>query len=355
MILQFFVGLVLVAGLAVSVRRASARHDMNFQLVILWFTGVALLAAGLVVLLRQDLLIETIGISTSAAATVAIGVLLTAIAFRLSKIQGSTERMARETAINVASLQIDQLPPEARPRSPREPLIVIPAFNEAETIGPVIGKLNSLKLRCVVVNDGSSDRTSQVARNAGAWVIDLPTNLGIGAALRVGWVAADRLGYESAVQCDADGQHDPDQIPALVQRAQTDEVHLMIGSRFAGEHGDEQYEASLIRRSAMRILSSHASRVAGVRLTDATSGFRCISQPLLHEFSRAYPIQYMESYESLILSSRAGWTAAELPARMGQRLGGKPSHGPLASMVFMFRALSVRAIGSSIAIAQRPN
>ena len=351
MLLQFVIGLALVALLGLSVRRAAIRHDMSFQLVMLWFAGVGLLAFGLLALVRQDFLIETLGISTSAAATVAIGVLLTAITFRLSKAQGSAERMARETAMVVSLQGTNTWGTEFEPRSADDALIVIPAFNEETTIAGVVAQLSALDLRCVVVNDGSADRTSEVARKAGARVVDLPVNLGIGAALRVGWKVADSLGYSAAVQCDADGQHDPTQIPGLIDTALKLNAHLLIGSRFTNGMRDGNYETSLIRRTAMRLLASHASRVTQVKITDATSGFRCIRQPLLHEFARSYPVQYMESYESLVLAGKAGWNVAEVPSQMNERLGGTPSHGPLKSALFMLRVLMLRLIGSQTQIS----
>lgn len=351
MAFQFVIGLALVVLLGASVRRAALRHDMSFQLVMLWFAGVALLALGLLVLVRQDTLINTFRISTSAAATVAVGVLLIAITFRLSKAQGAAERLARETAMAVALHGASNWSTELSPRSSEEALIVIPAFNEEMTIAQIITRLNELDLRSVVINDGSTDRTSDVARRAGAHVIDLPANLGIGAALQVGWRAADLLGYHAAVQCDADGQHDPEQIPDLVRDAHRLGAHLLLGSRFTSGMKDGDYETSLVRRSAMRLLASHATRVAEVRFTDATSGFRCIRQPLLREFAQSYPIHYMESYESLVLASKAGWTVAEVPARMRERLGGTPSHGPVKSALFMLRVLLVRLIGSQTRIS----
>lgn len=345
------VGLALVVLLGASVLRAANQHEMSVQLVVVWLTGVAMLAFGLLVLVRQDALINSFGISTSAAATVASGVFLIGITFRLSKAQGTTERLAREAAMAVALHGVSNWRSDLGPRTPDEALVVIPAFNEEATICRVVSQLNELDLRSVVIDDGSTDRTSQVAQDAGAFVVELPVNLGIGAALRAGWRVADLLGYNAAVQCDADGQHDPHQIPDLVRNAHKLRAELLIGSRFTTSMTDGSYETSLARRSAMRLLASQATRKSGVRITDATSGFRCIRQPLLHEFARSYPVQYLESYESLILASRAGWTIAEVPARMSERMGGTPSHGPVKSALFMLRVLMVRIVGSRTKIS----
>ena len=348
---QLIIGVSLIVLLSLSVRRAAVRHDFPLNLVLAWSAGIAVLTVGLAFLYRQDFLVDTVGISTSAAATVVSAVLLFTIAFRLSKSHGALDRLARETAISLAIQSFRLEEPVLHPRSNTDALVVIPAYNEQETVSTIIRLLSDFNLECLVVNDGSSDRTSEVAKQAGAHVIDLPINLGIGAALRVGWRVADLLGFAAAVQCDADGQHDPAQINALILSAQNLNVDLLIGSRFTGVESEGQYETSFIRRCAMRVLASHATRVSGVRITDATSGFRCIRQPLLRQFSITYPAEYLESYESLILASKAGWSVGEVPAQMSERLGGTPSHGPVKSALFFFRVLTVRLFGSQISIS----
>lgn len=347
MLIQFVIGLLLVSALAASVRRAAVSHDMNFHLVALWLIGTLLLTAALVAFIWQDTFVDLFGISTSAAGVVASSVLLITITFSLSKLLGSTEHLALEAAIAIAAHESQHWPSDRRARSDEDVLVVIPAFNEAQTICEVISDLLDLDFRCLVVNDGSSDTTSEMAKRAGAWVIDLPRNLGIGAALRVGWIAADQLGYGFAIQCDADGQHDPKQIPILLDHAINHEIDLLIGSRFAEETGHNDYEASLFRRVAMKALARRASNVSGVRMTDATSGFRCIRQPLLHEFALHYPVQYMESYESLIAASEAGWNVDEVCVTMSARKGGAPSHGAIKSVIFLIRVIAIQAIGAS--------
>ena len=141
----------------------------------------------------------------------------------------------------------------------------------------------------LVVDDGSRDRTAQVAAENGALVCRLPYNLGVGGAMRAGYRFAIRHGYDVAVQIDADGQHDPAYLPALLERLDTGDggVDLVIGARFAGE--GEPYRVSLLRRLAMTLLARTLSRMAKTRLTDVTSGFRVANRRAIGGLRRALP------------------------------------------------------------------
>src|SRR3954449_10629940 len=150
-------------------------------------------------------------------------------------------------------------------------LAIVPAYNEAAAVGSTIAELNSTcpGVDVLVIDDGSSDGTADVARGAGARVCQLPYNLGVGGAMRAGYRFALRHQYEVAVQVDADGQHDPTYVRPLVDALEA--ADIVIGARFAGA-GD--YRARGPRRWAMRLLAFALSRLAGTRLTDVTSGFR---------------------------------------------------------------------------------
>ena len=157
-------------------------------------------------------------------------------------------------------------------RSPLEQtLIVIPAYNEQQSVGAVVSDvLERLPgVACLVVDDGSSDATAKVASAAGARVAALPFNLGVGGAMRTGFRYALEHGYANVVQIDADGQHSPADAAMLIEQLSNHD--LVLGARFAGE-GD--YKARGPRRWAMTVLASLLSRTAKTKLTDATSGFR---------------------------------------------------------------------------------
>lgn len=200
-------------------------------------------------------------------------------------------------------------------------LIVIPAFNEEQSVSGVIESVRAMGHEAVVVDDGSSDSTAAVASAAGATVLRLPMNLGVGAALRCGFRYAVDCGYTAVIQCDADGQHLPDFIPALLLAAEESGAHLVIGSRFVV--GDLSPTPPIARRTAMRILAALASRATGGRLTDVTSGFRLIRGELLRNFSREFPAYYLgDTFEAAYVAGRVGYRVIEIPVKMQQRLHG---------------------------------
>jgi glycosyltransferase involved in cell wall biosynthesis len=185
-------------------------------------------------------------------------------------------------------------------------LVVVPAWNEQASIAKVISELKTRGFDVLVVDDGSTDKTSLIARQNGAITIRLPFNLGVGGALRCGFKYAVQHGYEAVVQCDADGQHPVDHIESLISTAAQGNFHMVIGSRFLNDEG--KMELSLIRRLAMRILSRSASRACKTLITDATSGFRIIAVPLLDELAEKLPAYYLgDTYEALVSSGRAGY------------------------------------------------
>lgn len=174
----------------------------------------------------------------------------------------------------------------------------------------------------VVVDDGSTDRTAAIARAAGATVLSLPFNLGIGGALRCGFRYAVEAGYERAVQFDADGQHDADALAALTAPLD-DGADLVIGSRFADGSGD--YDVGWARGRAMGLLRGVVRLLSRRTITDTSSGFRSFSGPMLAYFAVNYPSEYMESVEALLLALNGGFRVVEVPVVMHSRAGGEAS------------------------------
>lgn len=214
-------------------------------------------------------------------------------------------------------------------------LIVMPAFNEAAVIKSVIAevKKHNVGATLLVVDDGSHDQTSEIAKGSGALVVTLPYNLGVGGAMRVGFNFALAEGYVAVVQVDADGQHDPSAVTQLVAGLQNADV--VLGARFAGTGN---YEASSIRRFAMKVLASLLSRSAGTSLTDTTSGFRAAGPRAIRLFAKHYPAEYLgDTVESLVIASRAGLKIIQVPVSMRPRAGGTPSHSPVKASIFLAR------------------
>jgi glycosyltransferase involved in cell wall biosynthesis len=204
-------------------------------------------------------------------------------------------------------------------------LVIIPAYNEVASLPRVLAELRSTlpELDVLVVSDGSTDETAAVGRAAGVAVVELPFNLGIGGALRTGFRYAVDEGYGTAVQFDADGQHDPTTVQRLLH-AVKDGADLVIGSRFM-EGGTPTYHISRLRRLAMRALEWIVWRLVGRRFTDTSSGLRGFSAPMLMYFAEHYPVEYMDSVEALVMASNAGFDVREVPAGMLGRMGGAPS------------------------------
>lgn len=216
-------------------------------------------------------------------------------------------------------------------------IIVVPAWNEQLTVGETVREIRAATpdLPVLVVSDGSTDRTADVARDAGALVLELPFNLGVGGAMRAGFRYAVRHGYEAAVQVDADGQHDPREVPAMLEKL--GEFDIVIGARFAGD--DDQYKVKGPRKWAMVVLSKVLSKLAKTKLTDATSGFKVTGGRALPVFAEHYPVEYLgDTVESLVIALRAGCKVTQVPAHMRPRRGGTPSHRPIKSMIYLFRA-----------------
>jgi glycosyltransferase involved in cell wall biosynthesis len=225
-------------------------------------------------------------------------------------------------------------------------LVIIPAYNEEDALPGVLKELRTVHpdLDVLVVSDGSSDATAAVAREAGVTVLELPYNLGIGGALRTGFLYAVREGYDRAVQFDADGQHDPNHIDTLLAGLDSG-ADMVIGSRFA--ETSAVYDVGNTRRSAMRIIQVAVRLIAGRRYSDTSSGFRGFNRNALTFFSRNYPSEYMESVESLILATVEGLNVVEVPVDMRQRTGGVASSRSIKLVYHYMRLLLVMGAGAS--------
>jgi glycosyltransferase involved in cell wall biosynthesis len=218
----------------------------------------------------------------------------------------------------------------------RRVLIVLPAFNEEEAIGDVIREVRQSlpDVDCVVVDDGSKDRTTAVATAAGATVLTLPFNHGVGGAMRLGFKYAVEQGHDIVVQIDGDGQHDPGAVHQLV--AGLSDADIVIGARFAGI-GD--YRTGGVRRAAMRIIASVLSHTAKTTLTDTTSGFKACGPRAVALFAENYPAEYLgDTIEALVIAARAGCRITQVPVAMRARAGGRPSHNPIKAAVYLLRA-----------------
>jgi glycosyltransferase involved in cell wall biosynthesis len=223
---------------------------------------------------------------------------------------------------------------------------IVPAFNEERAIAQVVGEIRAYdpQLEIVVVDDGSTDRTAEVARAAGARVLRLPFNLGIGGAVQTGFRYAHENGFELAVRIDGDGQHDPAQLSAVVEPVLRGEADIVVGSRYLSPGGDG-YRSSVPRRMGIRILAGVVSRLTGQRITDPTSGFQALNRKAISLFAADYPHDYPE-VEALVLLLRHRLRLREVPIEMRPRAAGRSSIQTLSSGYYMVKVLLALLVGS---------
>ncbi len=237
--------------------------------------------------------------------------------------------------------------PEGEATGSQRLVILIPAWNEEETIGDVLDEIadHAPPADVVVISDGSTDRTAQVARDHAVTVLELPTNIGVGGAMRTGYLFAARNNYDRALQLDADGQHDPSSIPLLLEEMDRMGADLVIGARFAGTG---TYQARGPRRWAMSLLSAVFSRMTGTRLTDATSGFKLTGRRAIEMFAVDYPAEYLgDTIGALVMAARSNMVVRQVGVEMRPRAGGEPSHNPAKSALFLMRAMVALVVALS--------
>jgi glycosyltransferase involved in cell wall biosynthesis len=201
---------------------------------------------------------------------------------------------------------------------------IMPALNEAGQIGAVIEEIQAVDpdIEVIVVDDGSTDQTAAEARRAGAEVIRLPYNLGIGGAVQTGYKYAFEHGFEIAFQIDGDGQHDPSQLDAIVEPIARDEADIVIGSRFLGLG---QYRAPFVRRIGMTVFARLVSTIVRQPLSDTSSSFRAVNRRAMKLFAHEYPHGYLETVEATVMASKYGLRLMEVPVLMRQRMFGRSS------------------------------
>ena len=227
--------------------------------------------------------------------------------------------------------------------TPPSRVAIVPAFNEEGNIGRVVDELRAFDpdLDVVVVSDGSVDRTAEVAAAHGAHVLRLPFNLGIGGAVQTGFRYAWENGYELAVRCDGDGQHDPSELPKVLAPVLAGEADIAVGTRFGSDDG---YRSSATRRLGIRVLAAVVSAIARQRVTDTTSGFQALDRRALALFASDYPHDYPE-VEGMVMTIKHRLRLCEVPVRMREREHGRSSITAFRSVYYMARVLLALFVG----------
>jgi glycosyltransferase involved in cell wall biosynthesis len=227
---------------------------------------------------------------------------------------------------------------------PERRLAVVPARNEEEAVGRVVAELRRFdpELDVVAIDDGSEDDTCARAAAAGAAVVTLPFNLGIGGAVQTGFKYALAYGYETVIRLDGDGQHDPEQIPNLLGPLERGEADVVVGSRFAEGAGD--YRAPFARRAGIRWFARIVSLLTRQKLTDTTSGFQAVNARAIRLFAADYPHDYPE-VEAAVMVVRHRLRIMEVPARMRGRETGRSSITLLRSLYYAVKVTLALLIG----------
>ncbi|HEX9350209.1 MAG TPA: glycosyltransferase family 2 protein [Gaiellaceae bacterium] len=210
---------------------------------------------------------------------------------------------------------------------------IVPAYNEAGSIGAVVAEIRGAdpELEVVVVDDGSTDATAELAASAGATVLRLPYNLGIGAAVQTGLQYASENEFDLAVQIDGDGQHDARELAQLLAPIVSGEADIVVGTRFAGARF---YRPSVARRLGIALFAGLVSLIVRQRVTDTTSGFRAMNRRGIRLFASDYPHDYPE-VEATVLVFRHRLRMVEVPVAMRQRETGRSSITVFRSLYYM--------------------
>jgi glycosyltransferase involved in cell wall biosynthesis len=214
---------------------------------------------------------------------------------------------------------------------------IVPAFNEEEAVTRVIEELRAFDpgLEVVVIDDGSSDRTTEAARACGASVVQLPFNLGIGGAVQTGFRFAWEHGFDVAVRVDGDGQHDPAELGAILAPVLADEADIAVGSRFIGGDG---YRSSRSRRIGIRLLAWIVSALTRQKITDPTSGFQAANRLGIRLFAADYPHDYPEA-EATVMVFKHRLRMTEVPVTMRARESGQSSITAVRSVYYMVKVV----------------
>jgi len=216
--------------------------------------------------------------------------------------------------------------------------VVIPAYNEEESITAVVESVNRVSTPAVtmvpvVVNDCSKDSTFKIISKLNCIALDLPINLGIGGAVQTGIKYAFNSGFDYAVQIDGDGQHPPEKIPMLMEELRKNNWDVVIGSRFINNEG---FQSTFLRRTGIRYFQGLLKLITGETVTDPTSGMRLMNRKTMELLYTYYPDEYPEP-EALIIYNRNGLKFGEVPVQMIERQGGQSSIQGFGTIYYMFK------------------
>ena len=220
---------------------------------------------------------------------------------------------------------------------PDDFLVIIPAYNEEASIARVVNELHEVLpgAPVLVIDDCSLDGTKNVARASGADVLPLPHHLGLGGCVQAGYMLAHELGYHYVVRIDGDGQHDPRDIPRIMEVLRSSGCQMVIGSRFYESDGRH---SSLVRSLGILVFRMVLRPILGKPVRDPTSGFVGVNRQALEVFTKSFPLEYPE-IETLVVLQRKRFRFQEVPCRMRRRMAGRSTITPMKSLYYIIHVL----------------
>ncbi len=217
-------------------------------------------------------------------------------------------------------------------------LVIVPAYNEQGAVGEVVREVvrEVPGVPVLAIDDCSTDATVAVARAAGARILPLPHHLGLGGAVQAGYKLAFELGFEYVIRVDGDGQHDPRDIPRILEKLKESGAEMVIGARMDAE--PEQWRTRRLRWLGARFFRVVLRPILGKPVHDPTSGFVGVNRRALALFSASFPLEYPE-IEALVVLQRRRFRFEEVPCRMRPRRAGRSSISGLRPLYYIVHVL----------------
>lgn len=216
-------------------------------------------------------------------------------------------------------------------------LLFIPAYNEEENIGEIIQRVleSNFAADLLIIDDGSEDKTAEIARSQGVGVLSHPINLGYGGALHTGYKYAVKKGYQYLIHFDADGQHDPKYIARFIEGMNKYNVDIIIGSRFLEPQGPSTTSNS--RFIGIKIFAFLTSKLIKQKITDPTSGYLMLNRQAFQYLSQEiYPDDYPDA-DVIVMLHRTGFQIQEIPITISERCKGTSMHSGLKPVYYVFK------------------
>lgn len=222
-------------------------------------------------------------------------------------------------------------------------LLIIPSYNEEDNVLENYNRIvkynskNKMKYDCIIINDGSTDKTGKICKENKIPYISLVHNLGIGGAVQTGYKYALENEYDIAVQFDGDGQHDVNYVKKIIEPIINNETDMVIGSRFIDKNSSE-FKSSFARRIGIKIISFFIKLTTRKKIYDTTSGFRAVNKKIIEQFANEYPVEYPEPITTVEVIKK-GYLVKEVPVSMNERENGISSIKAWKNIYYMLNVI----------------